>query len=372
MLNNEKFKLVTPSEDEANSLPDSVRKQGYKRLVALRDFGDVKQGDLGGFIASESNLSFEDGDNAWVYDNSIVGDSVVIKNNSVVRDGSTIRGSGEISGSFVGDGSKIGDSNVIDSEVRNVSFFLDAYEEELKLNEVVRSRVINSTLVSGSRVTDSHVDHYSNVVESTVDNSILFLSDLDKSTMTDSSSIADEGEINRVDMTNSRVKNSKLRGVRLDGLSYSSVEDSVIVSTGSDFYHMFGTNISNTDIKDSFVSAKDHPHLGALSRKENLDGRNIDQRIIRDDGNIGLTGDVELDEYTSSFLSQDDDGIITFPVGKSVDPSWDIDDWSDVVTFPPHEKVFPNPSLLNGSKDINIALTDNDLKGLDNTDTLKI
>ena len=40
------------------------------RIQALRDFGDVKKGDLGGFVESEENL-FHRGD-SWVYDNAKV------------------------------------------------------------------------------------------------------------------------------------------------------------------------------------------------------------------------------------------------------------------------------------------------------------
>lgn len=40
------------------------------RIRAVRDFGDVKAGDLGGWIEKESNLS-HDGD-AWVYGNAWV------------------------------------------------------------------------------------------------------------------------------------------------------------------------------------------------------------------------------------------------------------------------------------------------------------
>ena len=36
------------------------------RIRALRSFGKVKEGDLGGYIESESNLSHEG--NCWVYD----------------------------------------------------------------------------------------------------------------------------------------------------------------------------------------------------------------------------------------------------------------------------------------------------------------
>ncbi|WP_208433221.1 hypothetical protein [Bartonella taylorii] len=40
------------------------------RIQALKDFADVKAGDLGGFIEKESNLS-HDG-NCWVYDDALV------------------------------------------------------------------------------------------------------------------------------------------------------------------------------------------------------------------------------------------------------------------------------------------------------------
>ena len=38
------------------------------RIRALRDFNDVKKGNIGGYIESESNLS-QEGD-CWVYDNA--------------------------------------------------------------------------------------------------------------------------------------------------------------------------------------------------------------------------------------------------------------------------------------------------------------
>ena len=56
------------------------------RIEALKDFGDVKKGDKGGFIEDEHNLS-HDG-NSWVYDNArVCGDAWVcgdakIENNS--------------------------------------------------------------------------------------------------------------------------------------------------------------------------------------------------------------------------------------------------------------------------------------------------
>ena len=40
--------------------------QTLYRIKALKDFGDVKAGDLGGFVESEKNLS-QDG-NCWISD----------------------------------------------------------------------------------------------------------------------------------------------------------------------------------------------------------------------------------------------------------------------------------------------------------------
>lgn len=43
---------------------DVAKKQGLYRVRALRDFGDVKKGDVGGFVSGEHNLS-HDG-NCWI------------------------------------------------------------------------------------------------------------------------------------------------------------------------------------------------------------------------------------------------------------------------------------------------------------------
>ena len=61
------------------------------RIKALKDFGDVKKGDKGGFIEDEHNLSHDgnswvDG-NAWVYGNArVYGDSCVCGNAMVYGD----------------------------------------------------------------------------------------------------------------------------------------------------------------------------------------------------------------------------------------------------------------------------------------------
>ena len=93
------------------------------RIKALKDFGDVKKGDLGGWIEKESNLSQKG--NCWVYDNAKVcidalvcdnanvsGNAVVCGNASVCCDtvvcgNALVRGNAEIIGDAIIE--KIGD-----------------------------------------------------------------------------------------------------------------------------------------------------------------------------------------------------------------------------------------------------------------------
>lgn len=79
------------------------------QIRALKDFGDVKAGDLGGFVESTDNLS-QTGrcwvyDNAVVYgnavvkDNAVVSGDAVIKENAVISDMATVFGQAEVRGS---------------------------------------------------------------------------------------------------------------------------------------------------------------------------------------------------------------------------------------------------------------------------------
>ena len=71
-------------------------KEGLYRIKALKDFNDVKKGDIGGYIQSENNLSQLDDcwiyDNAKVYDNAIVRDNVQVCGKAIVCDNARIRG----------------------------------------------------------------------------------------------------------------------------------------------------------------------------------------------------------------------------------------------------------------------------------------
>jgi len=57
------------------------------RIRASMDIGEhVKEGDLGGFVESESNLSFEPGDEAWLFGDSVCCGEAHICKGAILRD----------------------------------------------------------------------------------------------------------------------------------------------------------------------------------------------------------------------------------------------------------------------------------------------
>ena len=66
------------------------------RIKALRDFGIINAGELGGWIESEKNLSQVD--NAWVYGNAMVYDDAIVSDNAWVYDNAKVYGEAEVSG----------------------------------------------------------------------------------------------------------------------------------------------------------------------------------------------------------------------------------------------------------------------------------
>lgn len=87
------------------------------RIRALKDFSDVKKGDLGGYVESEYNLS-QTG-NCWIYDDSIVGLGARIIDNAIVKECSSVIKHSEISDSaIIEKGSRIDESSMVCDQSR--------------------------------------------------------------------------------------------------------------------------------------------------------------------------------------------------------------------------------------------------------------
>jgi hypothetical protein len=66
------------------------------RIVATRDFGYIKKGDLGGWIENENNLSHEG--NCWVSDNARVFDNAWVFGKAQVYGGAQVFGDAQVCG----------------------------------------------------------------------------------------------------------------------------------------------------------------------------------------------------------------------------------------------------------------------------------
>lgn len=116
------------------------------RIKAIRSFGDVKEGDIGGYIQSEKNLSHSG--LSWVYNDAVV------KDNSIVKDDAKV-----MSTSVIGEDAKVYDSAVIDgkSEIKGISqIFENAFVKDSIIYNSGKvygnAKVVNCYFHSSARV----------------------------------------------------------------------------------------------------------------------------------------------------------------------------------------------------------------------------
>lgn len=107
-----KLKMSLDNKKYVMLANDTITVNGQKvfRIKALKDFGIVKKGELGGYIAKESNLSFNEESWAWVGKEAIVMDDASVLNHvhvtdyaivagtTTVKDSAIVGGSAEING----------------------------------------------------------------------------------------------------------------------------------------------------------------------------------------------------------------------------------------------------------------------------------
>ena len=93
----------------------TISEKTLYRIRAVRDFGSVKTGDLGGYIEKEENLSHFD--DAWVSGNAKVFDNAEVSGNGKVFDNAEVSGNGKVSGNaeVSGNGKVSGNAEVSDN-----------------------------------------------------------------------------------------------------------------------------------------------------------------------------------------------------------------------------------------------------------------
>lgn len=106
---------------------DGVTLETLYRIIAIKGFGSIKKGDMGGYVRSYSNLS-QEGD-AWVFrgscvtGNARVGGNAIVSNYSIVDDHSIVSGNAVVTDhSCVTKNARVdGNARVESSIVRGIS-----------------------------------------------------------------------------------------------------------------------------------------------------------------------------------------------------------------------------------------------------------
>ena len=99
-----KYELIKESKDYF------LRREMF-RIRALKDFGNVKAGDIGGWVCSYNNLSQEG--NCWIFDNAMMFDNAIMFGNSVMYDNAVM-----LNNSIMYDNSKMFNNSKMYDEAR--------------------------------------------------------------------------------------------------------------------------------------------------------------------------------------------------------------------------------------------------------------
>lgn len=233
------------TQDDLKALSDRYREDGrIQRLVAIEDFDDVKKGDKGGFIHESATLD----DSSWVYDNSMLSRGAHLQNNSILKNDSyviesTLHSATLEDSEIMFAQGEIRNATLINTKAIGAKDIINASIEGSRLNTfmhgVIGYQVDNGPSVIDSQVRRSYVlgasrvEKGSSVVESTLDESEVYESHVQGSSILQSgltqvhaeyanitkSSIHNESVINRdIDQTPLELSDADLQGLQgLDG-----------------------------------------------------------------------------------------------------------------------------------------------------------
>ena len=119
------------------------------RIKAVKNFGSVKAGELGGWIESEENLS--QADNAWVYNNAKVFDKARVYGDAAVSDDATVCGY-----AIVNDNARVYDN-------AEVSDYAEVFENAIVFGHAKVygfTRIFGNAIVFGNAILFGHAKVY--------------------------------------------------------------------------------------------------------------------------------------------------------------------------------------------------------------------
>ena len=131
------------------------------RIKAVKNFGSVKAGELGGWIESEENLS--QADNAWVYNNAKVFDKARVYGDAAVSDDAKVCGY-----AAVFDNAKVCGYAAVSDNARvcdnaEVSDYVEVFENAIVLGHAKVcgfTRIFGNAIVLGNAILFGHAKVY--------------------------------------------------------------------------------------------------------------------------------------------------------------------------------------------------------------------
>ena len=196
-------------------------------IKALRDFGDVKAGDTGGWVESEDNLSQYG--KCWIYDDAIVYGKSRVCNNATIHHKAEVHGSAKVSGN-----ASVYDKAIIGHHA-HVYGNAQIYHEASVL---VDSKVYGNAEVFGTSMVLGHARVYGNAVLTgsarIFDNAHVY----GNAIISDEATILDNARVYRKAYISDHARvlgNAKVRGkAKVKG--YASISGDAIVESSNDFF----------------------------------------------------------------------------------------------------------------------------------------
>ena len=134
-------------------------KEGLYRIKALKDFNDVKKGDIGGYIEGEKNLS-QYGD-CWIYSDAIVRDNAQVCGNASVWGKAVVMDNARVfDNAFVWGYARIYDNVIVrdNAEVYDKAEVCDNAVIQDNANVCGEARIYDNVVVMGNAVVNGYTE----------------------------------------------------------------------------------------------------------------------------------------------------------------------------------------------------------------------
>lgn len=112
------------------------------RIIATRDFGDVKAGQKGGYVEGEYNLSHDGA--AWIYDEAKVYGTAEVSDDARILDEAIVKGSAKIKGK-----AEVSENAIVDGPVFVFNSKISGSAKVLDFAEIINSCVRDYAIVRG-------------------------------------------------------------------------------------------------------------------------------------------------------------------------------------------------------------------------------